>query len=171
LPSFACAGPRPPHDRRKLAAPQEVQGYLCARGWAWFYSDGHLDSCTLERDTPFGEVQAPKGSWIRLTAKGKPLYLVLSHDLQIFGYHCRGGGLGGAEGPTTAFYPSGKIRLIWLAGDQMVQGVPCLGGGFFSDFFTGGADASFYESGKLRTCKLSHDFAGLRKGQRIFQAP
>lgn len=83
LPFFAWGGPPLSHERRKFVAPQEVQGYLCAKGWAWFYADGQLESCTLERDTPFGEVQAPRGSWIRLTAEVKPLYLVLSRHLKM----------------------------------------------------------------------------------------
>ena len=49
----------------------------------------------------------------------------------------------------TGFYPSGKLKLGWLAGDQSVQGTPCKAGGFFADVFEGGAGTLFWENGKL----------------------
>lgn len=164
-----AASDQPTRSRRFLQEPADIQGYLC-NGWTWFYEDGHLKSCTLAQDVPFGEVHAPAGSWIALTADGKPKYLVLPHDGSILGYRCRGGGLGGNEGPTTALYPSGKLELCWVAGDQMIQGVPCAGGGSF-DILTGGAPAHFYETGKLRSCKLSRDFRGKSRGRVFEQAP
>jgi len=68
-----------------------------------------------------------------------------------------------------AFYPSGKLKQCYLAGDQMVQGVPCMSGGFFGDGRGGGA--KFHESGKLASCKLTKDFGAWHKGDRFVQAP
>jgi len=173
LCGLGWAGPRPPVVRKKLAAATEIQGYPCATGYAWFYLDGHLEQCAVSRDTAFGEAQAPAGSIVVLLPSGQPDYLMMSHDVPILGYKCAGGGpLGPAEGAMTAFYPSGKLKLCWLVGDQNVQGIPCMGnGGFFGALLHyGGAGARFYRSGKLHSCTLSKDVGGLRRGQ-LFVAP
>jgi hypothetical protein len=68
-----------------------------------------------------------------------------------------------------AFYPSGKLKQCYLAGDQMVQGVPCMSGGFFGDGRGGGAQ--FHENGKLKSCKLTKDFGAWHKGDRFVQTP
>ena len=66
------------------------------------------------------------------------------------------------------FYPSGKLKECYLAGDQTVQGVPCLNGGIFGDGL--GLGAVFHENGKLKSCKLAKEFGGQRKGERFIQA-
>jgi len=157
-------------ERKSLDQPAEIQGYPCAKGYAWLYSDESLNRCTLSRPAAFGEAQAPAGSIISLRSDGKPEYLMLAHDTSVAGYVCSGGGiLGPAEGPVVAFYPSGKLKLCFLAGDQIVQGVPCMGSSFFRDVFGGGAGANFYESGKLRECKLSKDYGTLKRGEHFIQ--
>ena len=95
----------------------------------------------------------------------------MSHDIRILDYTCRGGGFGGPEGYTTAFYHSGTLKLCWLAGDQAVQGIPCMGAGFIADVFGGGVGAYFHENGKLRSGKLSKDFGGLRRGEHFIHGP
>ena len=78
---------------------------------------------------------------------------------------CRGGNwlLGPSEGAITGLYTSGRLKLCWLTSDQLVQGVPCA----HSGMFTGDSGARFYESGKLRSCKLSKNFGGHRQGERF----
>jgi hypothetical protein len=157
-----------------LHEPAEIQGYPCAKGFAWFYADGRLERCTVSRDTAFGEARVPAGSIVVLRPNGKPEYVMLVHNSPILGYNCAGGGpLGPAEGAMTSFYASGKLRVCWLAGDQVVQGVPCkAAGGFLSAIFHhGGFFTDFYESGKLHSCTLSQDYGGLHGGQRFAQAP
>jgi len=168
---IACfGGSAPPSQqyRRTLTQVTEIQGYPCAKGYAWFYHDGKLKSCTLAHDTDFGVARAPAGSWITLDTEGRPKILQLVHDTPILGYKCGGGNrvLGPSEGATTAFYPSGKLELCWLAEDQVVQGVPCARSGMFS----GKSGVEFYESGKLRACKLSQAYGKLRRGARFVQA-
>ena len=63
-------------------------------------------------------------------------------------------------------YPSGKLEQCWLAGDQVVQGVPCMNGGLVGD--RQGHAAQFSEGGKLESCKLTKDFRGWRRGE-LFQ--
>ena len=99
--------------------------------------------------------------------------LFFSHDAPVLGYTCKGGGpLGASEGATTAFYPSGKLKQCWLAEDQIVQGVPCMAaGGFLTAIFHhGGFSTTFFENGKFRSCTLSKNFGGQRRGELIMQA-
>jgi hypothetical protein len=97
-------------QRKTLAQSTEIQGYQCAKGNAWFYTDGKLNECALARDTDFGVARAPAGSWINLTRDGRPDFLFLVRDTNILDYSCRGGNrlLGPTEGAMTGFYPSGS---------------------------------------------------------------
>jgi len=177
LCALGCAGgeaSRPQSTRKTLDSSVQIQGYPCDKGYAWFYADGRLERCSVSRETAFGEVQVPARSIINLQQDGKPQFVLLSHDTSLLGYACKGGGpLGPGEGASTAFYPSGKLKVCWLASDQIVQGTPCkAAGGFFTAVFHhGGFDTEFYESGKLKSCTLSKDYAGLRGGQVFQQVP
>lgn len=144
---------RPAVSRQTLDAPRTIEGYPCDRGYAWFFDDGRLSSCKVSVETGFGELRVPKASMIHLTPAGKPLFVFLGRDSIVRGMTCRGGG----HSYMTAMYPSGKLRVCWLAGDQEVAGVPCGGASFFTDVFGGGAGTVFHENGRLKTCRLSKD--------------
>lgn len=165
-----CAQPQPQSHRSTLQLAAEIQGYSCAKGYAWFFADGRLYRCTVVRETEFGEVRIPAGSIIAIHPDGTPDFVQMSHDSLIAGNRCLGGSwLGVAEGSVVAFYPSGKVKQCYLAGDQTVQGVPCMNGGFFGDGVGGGV--KFYENGKLESCKLTKNFGSLKRGDRFVQAP
>lgn len=172
LCSLTCAGwagPRPEVHRKTLRAPTEIQGYPCAKGYAWFFADGRLNRCVVTREIPYGEVRIPAGSYIGLRPDGTPEIVQMSHDAPILGMTCMGGSLlGPGEGAMVAFYPSGKLKQCYLAGDQTVQGVPCMSGGIFADGRGGGA--IFHENGKLQSCKLTKDFGTWRRGERFVKA-
>ena len=168
-------------QRKTLAQSTEIQGYQCAKGVAWFYTDGKLKECAVARDTDFGVppqrtgspgtpvlARAPAGSWINLTRDGKPDFLFLVRDTNILGYSCRGGNrlLGPTEGAMTGFYPSGKLKYCWLTADREVQGVACAGSGMFS----GKSEVDFYEDGRLKGCKLAKDYGSLKAGERFSQS-
>jgi hypothetical protein len=149
--------------RKKLDRPTEIQGYPCAKGFAWFFADGKLNRCTISRQIDFGEAKIPIGSIIALRPDAKPDFVQLSDDTHIGGIICRGGSWQGPEGgSTTEFYPSGKLKQCFLAGNQEVQGVPCMNGGLI------GHDVQFSEDGRLQSCKLTKDFRGWRRGE-LFQ--
>ena len=101
----------------------------------------------------FGEITAPRKSWIHLTRNGAAQFIFLAHDAQIDGYACRGGG----HDYSTALYPDGKLKTCWLAADSMVNGIPCMRAGFVADVFGGGVETDFHENGHLKGCKLSRD--------------
>ena len=157
-------------NRKTLDQPAEIQGYPCAKGYAWFFADGRLEHCAVAHAVAFGEATIPAASWITLLPDGKPRIAQLTQDTKVAGVTCLGGSLlGPSEGPATAFYPSGKLKQCFLAGDQTVQGVPCMGGGILGDW--PGSGATFHESGKLQSCKLTKDFGSQHKGKRFVQGP
>jgi hypothetical protein len=155
--------------RRDLKAAQEIQGYLCAPGYAWFFADGSLESCSLARESPFGEVTAPEKSWITLTPEGAPRLLWLPQDGKVKGYLSRGGA--GEHSYSVALYPSGKLKTIWLAADTTVNGVPCMRATFAADVFGGGVETDFHENGKLKACKaagtVTIDGHAFRRGDHV----
>jgi hypothetical protein len=67
-------------------------------------------------------------------------------------------------------YPSGNLKLCYLAGDQFVQGVPCAHGGFFASLSGVDPGVLFDESGRLSACKLAKDYGAWHKGERFVQA-
>ncbi len=152
-------------ERRKLSQGSMIQNYPCAKGWAWFYADQKLKSCTVAVEIPFGSITIPPGSIIDLATDGKPLLVQLSHDTVVSGYHAQGGSLlGASEGPVVAFYTDGKVRQFFLAGDQTVDGVPCAHGGLVSSTLHGDPGVVLYQDGHLKSCRLSTDFGGQKKG-------
>jgi hypothetical protein len=153
------AGAAALHTRADLAAPQTVQGYLCDKGPVWYYRGGRLLSCMVAKETKFGELAVPAGSWIHLEEDGTPEYVFLARDTQIGNVTCRGNG---PEGYTTTVYAGGKLKECWLSGDQVVQGVPCQGAAVL-----GNASAAFRENGRLHSCVLSQDYKSFRRGQRL----
>jgi len=162
--------------RKKLTQPTVIQGYPCAKDYAWFYPDGHLDQCFLSRNIDVGETHIPKGSIIQLfpvqDERRRLIGVMLNHNTVISGVRCSGGGLlGPAEGAGTTLYPGGELYACSPVKDQLVQGVPCrhadgpigiLYGLWFKhqDYDRG---IEFYESGKLKSCGLSEDFGGQKK--------
>lgn len=77
LTLFSCcaaiAAAQPQTNRRFLNQATDIQGYPCAKGYAWFYTDGHLYRCFVLREIPFGEAIIPSGSEIALTPEVRPI--------------------------------------------------------------------------------------------------
>lgn len=171
-PQTGNAQPQPQTHRSTLDHPTEIQGYPCDKGYAWFYADGHLERCFVSRDTAFGEIRIPKGSTVNLLLNGRPQYAMLAHNTQLLGLNCMGGGsLGPAEGAMTGLYPSGKFQLCFLAENQVVQGMPCGSSGFFHAIAGHDIPVELYESGKLKSCRLTADYAGHHRNDVFMQAP
>jgi ABC-type nickel/cobalt efflux system permease component RcnA len=164
--------------RIKLRQTTEIQGYPCAKGYAFLYADGKLENCAVSKEIAFGEAKLPVGSLVILLPDGRPKYAMMEHNVEVAGVKCSGGNwlLGPSEGAMTSFYPSGKLKLCYLAGDQMVQGVPCrheesiLGVAYgIAVKHPNDPDIEFYESGKLESCTLAKDFGGKRRGEHFQQ--
>jgi antitoxin component YwqK of YwqJK toxin-antitoxin module len=166
---------RPVTHRMRLKQDTEIQGTPCAKGYAWLYADGKLENCAVSKEVAFGEAKLPVGSILALEWTGAPKYAMMQHDSEVAGVKCSGGNwlLGPSEGAMVVLYPSGKLEQCWLAGDQVVQGVPCMTAGFIGLFGDGArrdGGAKFYESGKLQSCTLVKDYGGKRRGEQFMQA-
>jgi hypothetical protein len=172
------AHPRPVTHRTKLKQATVIQGYPCDKGYTWFYADGKLESCAVSKEFMFGEAKLPVGSILALEWTGAPKYAMMEHNSEVAEVKCSGGNwlLGPSEGAVTVLYPSGKLELCYLAGDQVVQGVPCrheesiLGVAYgIAIKHPNDPDIEFYESGKLKSCTLAKDFGGKRRGEHFQQ--
>ena len=167
-----CAKAAAQSTRRTLDQPTVIQGYSCAKGYAWFYNDGKLRRCTVSQETQFGEALIPRGSILYLKPNGSRDGVQLSHGTLIHDVLCDGGSfLGPAEGSMVGFYPSGKLKICYLPKDQDVQGVPCAHGGILATLTGPDPGVYFYENGKLQSCRLAKDFGGLRKSAVWQQTP
>jgi hypothetical protein len=160
--------------RTKLSQPAEIQTVPCAKGYAWLYADGKLESCTLWREFALGEAKLPSGSILHLLPDGRPKFAMMAQNTVVAGVKCSGGNLmlGPSEGAMTAFYPSGKLEQCFLSEDQSVQGVPCMRAGtlgLFGDGARRDGGAKFYESGKLKSCTLARDFGTQHRGDHFEQ--
>lgn len=167
-------GATPTLTRQHLPADTVIQNYPCARGYAFFYSNGHLGQCAVSRETGIGDLLIPAGSILVLSEDGQPHHVFLAHDTWLGPYHAMGGSLvGPSEGAVTGLYPSGRLRSLYMVSDATIQGVPCRGGqwGLLTDRINGGNVVVFYESGRLNSCKLTADYNGVSRGHRITLAP
>ena len=100
-------------------------------------------------DTVAGQ-PLPEGTTLCFTESGELDWCFLPEDTEIQEHLCRGEG----HGFMTCFYPDGRLRLIWLARDEIIDGVPCARFRHFSN-----NSVSFHENGKLKSCQLSEDYA------------
>jgi hypothetical protein len=156
--------------RDKLTHNTAIQGVPCGRGYAWFYPSGALNQCSLSGEWKVADARLPKGSIVVLRPDGTVHHVMLSRETVIGGYPAEGGGwLGPGEGVTTAFYPRGQLQSLYLAKDQIVEGVPCQGNAWslLTDPVGDGGQVEFDENGRLRSCKLSRNYEGALRGQRI----
>ena len=165
-----CSASEPNALHDKILHDTTIQGFVCARGEAWFYPDGALNQCTLARPSAVGDLRVPRGAVVEFWPNGTAHYLMVPRATVLAGYHVRGGShLGLSRGATTTFYRTGELRSIYLVSSQRIQGVPCRGGGWntFSDPLGGENDVEFYRDGKLRSCRLTRDYLAFRSGQRV----
>jgi hypothetical protein len=147
--------PRQGMQRKKLAEPEDIQGVLCAEGYAWMHKAGGLGSCALSEDGQVAGVDLPAGTTVFFNEDGEFDYCWLSRPTLIQGFECKGHG----HSTMTGFYPSGRLKYFWPPENLVVDGVPCKTTGFQS--------VSLHENGRLRMCRLSE--AATIQG-RAFQA-
>jgi len=86
-----------------------------------YYRDGKLRSCTLAREDTLSGQPLPAGTVVHLTNEGHLDWCFLQQDTEIQGHLCRGKG----HGFMTGFHPNGRLRIAWLARDEIIQGIPC----------------------------------------------
>lgn len=146
-----------PVTTRTAAGPQgevvEIQEISCT-GSVEYYQGGKLKSCTLGRDDTLSGQPLAAGTVVNLTPEGDLDWCFLQQNTMIQGHLC----LGSGHNFMTGFHPNGKLKVAWLAHDEIIQGIPCAKFSFMSRLFGGGERTLFDENGRLRYCRLSQPF-------------
>jgi hypothetical protein len=139
-----------------------INGFLCAAGWVHFNRSGQLRAFYLAESSVIQGHQIPQGTWIRLDEELKLKFLSFPNNTEIQGLVCKGG-LGGPEGVSTSFYPSGRLKEFYTSGNITIQGISCRTDPFSS--------IHLYENGRVKQCTFSKDdvVAGrnISEGQRV----
>ncbi len=140
--------------RKKLDAPTTFDGIKCM-DVAWLDENGRLSACFLAEGNRMAGVELPKRTRLGVSPRGG-WWAQPPRDLEIGGHLCSGSGV---EGPMIGFYPSGKLRSYYLPADQVIDGVPCRHGGFWTDVTGGYAHVNLHESGELARCEIARKFS------------
>jgi hypothetical protein len=144
-----------------ITGPIEVQELSCVAPVKFHYN-GKLRSCILALDDTLSGQPFPEGTRLAFTENGDLWRCYLSKDSEIHGYLCKGE----KDGFRILFYSVDRLKRIWLARDEVIDGVPCAKYTYLSR-----NDVSFHENGKLESCKLSEDFSigehNFKKGDNV----
>ncbi len=163
-------GRNEPITSRAASGPKgevvDIQGVSCT-GSVEYYQDGKVKSCTLGREDTLSGQPLSAGTVVSLTPEGYLDWCFLQENTMIQGHLC----LGSGHGFMTGFHPNGKLKLAWLAEDEVIQGIPCAKYRFMSGLFGGGERTLFDENGRLRYCRLSRAITlegqTLKKGDEV----
>ncbi len=163
-------GRNEPITSRAASGPKgevvDIQGVSCT-GSVEYYQDGKVKSCTLGREDTLSGQPLAAGTVVSLTPEGYLDWCFLQENTMIQGHLC----LGSGHGFMTGFHPNGKLKLAWLAEDEVIQGIPCAKYRFMSGLFGGGERTLFDENGRLRYCRLSRAITlegqTLKKGDEV----
>lgn len=146
----------------RLQNPMQIDGFPCDAGWIHFTESGQLRAFTLAETCTIQGNQLPKRTWIRLDPDMAIKFCSFPENANIQGYICRGG-MGGSEGVTTSFYPSGRLSGFYPPNDIEIQGIPCKASSF--------SPINLYENGYLKEFTLSRDAEiggrALSEGQKV----
>jgi hypothetical protein len=179
LPVQAPAQHSPDVQRTNLTEPTSIDGILCDRTGGLFssrfaslYASGRLESCSLAEDTRLFGHALPAGTRIHLREDGTPRWAFMARDAALQGLVCRGSG---PTGHQTTFHPDGALQTCWMAGDRLIEEIPCRKATFWADVRHGDSSVRLTENGSLESCLLAstvqHDGIILRRGQRFVVEP
>lgn len=165
-------------------------------------ADGRLRQCQLTRDTTLGGQPMPAGSRVTFGPDGMPGIASLSRASPVYGQllpagtllHFANGRLrhfwlpvdtliqghlvkAQDDGAGSRLHPNGRLLAIWLAQDEIIDGVPCTSSGSILRMGPGVIRlgtmrmAWFRPNGRLQQCMLSRDITlnghPLRKGDVV----
>lgn len=117
----------------------------------------------LDHDITFAGATIPARTTVFYAADGKIEKMFLSRDTVIQGHLCRGG----ADAWETAFYPSGHLRLCWLAKDETIDRIPCRRATFWADVTGSRVGVWLHEDGHLARCEAARAFTlGTCRGRK-----
>ena len=172
-----------------------------------YYDDGKPSSCQVSQALMVGNIQIPSGSDVSFRPNGEVGSAWLGKDGTVYGQALPAGtalhfGKGDQlrhfwlskdtvlqghlvnrqdDGAGSRLHPNGKLLAIWLAQDEVIEGVPCTSSG---NPFRMGLTAArlgtqrmawFYDNGHLQQAMLSQDFTlqghSFKKGEVISLDP
>jgi hypothetical protein len=143
-----------------LSRDYTVEGYLLPHASKVFFGPGgELDQCRLGDSAGICGQVFPVGSTIFFNHWGQKVSFWLRSNTVIQGHEISATD----DGIGNSMYPTGKLKAIWLADDQDIEGVPCTSSGNifrfgFSVLHLGTRRmAWFHENGRLRQAMLSRD--------------
>ena len=157
-----------------IEQPRTIDGIPCGptgKAKARLYSSGKLESCPLAVDHVLHGHTLKAKTWVYIDKFGTLTHAWLAQNTKIQGHTCKGTGY---DGWVTEFYPTGRLKLCYLAEEELIQGVPCRKGSFWGEV-TGGVKVSFYENGNLESCRAARDFSragrDYKKRRRVYLDP
>ena len=157
------------------------------------FENGALELCTLTHEYRMGEVTLPSGSILAFSkagvlaeaflgdrtmiygqelprqatlffdTKGRMRHFWLREEASVQGHQLRSMGKGYTGYLGHMLYTNGKLRASWLAGEEMIDGVPCasklplLRGAWHAVKLGAQAMVWFYDDGHLRQAMLARD--------------
>lgn len=167
---------------------QAIPNAVSCTGTAERYADGRVRQCELARDTTFGGQPVPAGSRITLGPDGMPNMASLARESPVYGQplpaatvlHFADGRLrhfwlpadtliqghlvrAQDDGAGARLHPNGRLLAIWLAQDEIIDGVPCTSSGNvwrmgFGVIRLGTMRMAWFRpDGRLQQCMLSRD--------------
>lgn len=142
-----------------------------------FRPDGTVGSAWLGKESAvYGQI-LPQGTALFFASGDRLRHFWLPKDTVIQGHLVKGQD----DGAGARLHPNGKLLAIWLAQDEVIDGVPCTSSGNvlrmgFGVIHLGTQRmAWFYENGRLQQAMLSRDVTlqghGFKKGEVISFAP
>jgi hypothetical protein len=150
-------------QRCTLAAPLQIAGVRW-RDTVFIDPQGRVREGRLAAEAQLGAVAAPDGAWVALDPAGAVDFVFLPRTMALEAHLCRGGG----HDYMTRFHPNGRLRSCWLDRDEVVDGLPCRGSGWF---LLGGVSTEFHDDGRLAACTLARpaivDGQALPAGARV----
>jgi len=125
-----------------------------------FRSDGEVGSAWLGKDSPvYGQI-LPEGTVLHFSSGGRLRHFWLPKDTVLQGHLVKSQD----DGAGSRLHPNGKLLAIWLAQDEVIDGVPCSSSGNVLRMGFGvirlGTQrmAWFHDNGRLQQAMLSRDF-------------
>jgi hypothetical protein len=125
-----------------------------------FNADGQVGGAWLGKDGAVYGQPLPKGTVLFFASGGRLRHFWLPRDSVLQGHLVRGQD----DGAGNRLHPNGKLLAIWLAQDEVIDGVPCSSSGNVLRMGLGvihlGTQrmAWFYDTGRLQQAMLAHDF-------------
>ena len=168
-PAVACADAPKRFDNGKLELCTLTHEYrmseltLPSGSVLTFSKDGVLTEAFLgDRAVIYGQ-ELPRQATLFFDPKGRMRHFWLREETSIQGHQLRSMGKGYTGYLGHMLYTNGKLRAAWLAGEEMIDGVPCasklplLRGAWHAVKLGAQAMVWFYDEGHLRQAMLARD--------------